>query len=108
MWKPIATLQLLLAVAAVAAPAVEERSTSISRNNRVGPKPPFRPLPDSTHRTKVCKVDSHGDGRDDSDLILAALEKCNNGGRAVFDKQYTIGTALNLQFLKHIDIGRLS
>ncbi|OKL62514.1 Exopolygalacturonase X-1 [Talaromyces atroroseus] len=104
MWRPISTLQLLLVVAAVAAPAIEEISTSISRNNRVSPKPPFSPLPDTSSRSKVCKVDSYGDGRDDSDHILAALKKCNNGGRAVFDKQYTIGTALNLQFLKHIDL----
>lgn len=109
--KPISTLQLLLAVtAAAAAPAIEERSSSsaaLSRNSLVGPKPPFNPLPNTSHRTKVCPVDSYGDGRDDSEHILAALKKCNNGGRAVFDKQYTIGTALNLQFLNHIDLGKM-
>lgn len=105
--KFLSSLQLLLAVApALAAPALEERSTSISRNAIVGPKHPFNPLPDSRKRTKVCHVPSHGNGKDDSEYILAALKDCNNGGRAVFDKKYVIGTALDLQFLKHIDLGK--
>lgn len=97
---------LLLAGAALAAPNTE-RSVSISRNHAVSPKHPFHPLPDTKHRTKVCYVESHGDGTDDSKYILQAIKKCNNGGRVVFDKSYTIGTALDLQFLKHIDLGSL-
>lgn len=100
------TIQLLLASAALAAPSTEGK-LSVSRNHAVSPKHPFRPLPDTKHRTKVCYVDSHGDGTDDSKYILEAIKKCNNGGRVVFDKNYTIGTALDLQFLKHIDLGKL-
>lgn len=52
---------------------------------------------------------SHGDGSDDSKFILSALHQCNHGGKVVFaeDKEYTIGTALDLTFLKHIDLGTL-
>lgn len=99
-------LHLLLASAAFAVPNVED-SLSISRNHVVSPKHPFYPLPDTRHRSKICKVESHGDGTDDSEYVLHAIRKCNNGGRVVFDKNYTIGTALDLQFLKHIDLGNL-
>ncbi|OJJ55877.1 hypothetical protein ASPSYDRAFT_60051 [Aspergillus sydowii CBS 593.65] len=77
-----------------------------SRNDAVAPKPPFRPLPHSYPREKVCHVRSHGDGSDDSKFILSALHQCNHGGKVVFaeDKEYTIGTALDLTFLKHIDL----
>ncbi|KAL2820093.1 Exopolygalacturonase X-1 [Aspergillus granulosus] len=86
--------------------AVEGHFTR-SRNDAVGPKPPFRPLPQSHSRKKVCHVRSYGDSsRDDSDFILSALRKCNHGGKVVFDahKEYTIGTALDLTFLKNIDL----
>ncbi|KAL4805890.1 Exopolygalacturonase X-1 [Aspergillus unguis] len=77
-----------------------------SRNDACGPKKPFRPLPPSHPRKKVCNVRSHGDGTDDSDFILSALKKCNYGGKVVFaeDEEYTIGTALDLRFLKHVDL----
>lgn len=103
-------LQLLLAATtALAAPSIEERSTGgISRNNRVGPKCAFKPLPETAKRNKVCNVKSHGNGKDDSDYILAALKSCNNGGKVVFDKDYTVGTALDIQWLKHIDLGTFS
>ncbi|CBF78078.1 hypothetical protein AN8761.2 [Aspergillus nidulans FGSC A4] len=79
---------------------------SRSRNDAVGPKRPFKPLPYSHPRKKVCHVRSHGDGRDDSAFILSALKSCNNGGKVVFaeEKEYTIGTALDLTFLKHVDL----
>jgi galacturan 1,4-alpha-galacturonidase len=37
---------------------------------------------------------------------MKALHKCNNGGKVVFDadKLYTVGTALDMTFLKHIDL----
>ncbi|RJE26348.1 Exo-polygalacturonase [Aspergillus sclerotialis] len=37
---------------------------------------------------------------------MSALKKCNNGGKVVFDsdKHYTIGTALDMTFLKHVDL----
>jgi galacturan 1,4-alpha-galacturonidase len=55
-------------------------------------------------------VESHGDGSDDSALVLAAMKKCNNGGHVVFPEgtHYTIGKAMDLTFLEHIDIGSLS
>ncbi|KAL1999933.1 hypothetical protein VTN02DRAFT_3789 [Thermoascus thermophilus] len=79
---------------------------STSRNNLCWPHLPFRPLPPSLNRTKVCHVPSRGDGTDDSAAILRALHECNHGGKVVFDqdKHYTIGTALDLTFLKHIDL----
>ncbi|KAE8551562.1 hypothetical protein EYB25_005452 [Talaromyces marneffei] len=99
------TLQLLLAATTVlAVPSIDERSPSISRNKQVGPKCAFKPLPETAKRNKVCKVKTHGNGKDDSDYILAALKSCNNGGKVVFDKDYTIGTALDIQWLKHIDL----
>lgn len=52
-------------------------------------------------------VKANGNGKDDSKNILSAIKSCNNGGHVVFpkDKNYTIGTALDLTFLKHIDLG---
>lgn len=71
------------------------------------PKHPGFPFPVSPHRHKVCYVNSHGDGKDDSSYVLQALHECNNGGHAVFKEgvKYTIGTALDLTFLEHIDVG---
>lgn len=45
---------------------------------------------------------------DDSQYILEALNECNNGGTVIFPEYWTyvIGTALNMTFLKHVDIGR--
>ncbi|GAT18805.1 exopolygalacturonase X [Aspergillus luchuensis] len=79
---------------------------SRSREAACGPKKPFRPLPTSQSRDKTCHVRSHGDGTDDSDYILSALNQCNHGGKVVFDedKEYIIGTALNMTFLKNIDL----
>jgi galacturan 1,4-alpha-galacturonidase len=55
-------------------------------------------------------VQSHNDGvTDDSAYILDALHDCNNGGHVVFREgiKYLIGTALDLTWLNHIDIGKL-
>ncbi|KAL2871468.1 putative extracellular exo-polygalacturonase [Aspergillus lucknowensis] len=87
--------------------ATVEGHFSHSRNDAVGPKRPFRPLPPSHLRKRVCHVRSHGDSSyDDAEFILSALKECNHGGKVVFDadKEYTIGTALDLTFLKHIDL----
>jgi galacturan 1,4-alpha-galacturonidase len=73
------------------------------------PKQPSRPLPSPPPRNKVCYVQSHNNGiTDDSKYILDALHDCNNGGHVVFREglKYTIGTALDLTFLNHIDIGK--
>jgi galacturan 1,4-alpha-galacturonidase len=72
------------------------------------PKTPHIPPPWTPPRNKVCYVKSHNDSvTDDSTYILDALHDCNNGGHVVFTQgvKYTIGTALDLTFLNHIDIG---
>jgi galacturan 1,4-alpha-galacturonidase len=71
------------------------------------PKTPHQPLPSHQTRSKICYVSSHDDGTDDSSYILSAVNSCNNGGHVVFkkDTQYSIGTALDLRFLRHIDLG---
>ena len=60
-------------------------------------------------RERVCPVKSEGDGRDDAMNILRAIHDCNNGGRVWFKpgELYTIGTALDLSFMNHIDLGEL-
>ncbi|KAI9372297.1 pectin lyase fold/virulence factor [Aspergillus egyptiacus] len=77
-----------------------------TRNDAVAPNHPFRPLPPSPQRRKTCHVDTHGDGTDDSSFILSAINQCNRGGKVIFDadKEYTIGTALDLTFLRNIDL----
>ncbi|PWY90437.1 Exopolygalacturonase precursor [Aspergillus sclerotioniger CBS 115572] len=79
---------------------------SRSRNAACSPHKPFRSLPTSSSRDRTCHVRSHGNGTDDSDYILSALHQCNHGGKVVFDadKEYIIGTALNMTFLKNIDL----
>jgi galacturan 1,4-alpha-galacturonidase len=72
------------------------------------PHHPSKPPPSPPPRNRVCYVKSHNDGvTDDSTYILDALHDCNNGGHVVFAEglKYTIGTALDLTFLEHIDIG---
>ncbi|KAL9115685.1 MAG: hypothetical protein Q9227_000053 [Pyrenula ochraceoflavens] len=73
------------------------------------PKSPGSPPPTSAQRNgTICYVQSHNDSvTDDSPYILDAINKCNNGGHVVFTEgtEYIIGTALDLTFLKHIDIG---
>ena len=91
---------------------VEGKAPSASKYSRTEackPHHPFRPLPVSQARTRTCHVSSHGNGKDDSKNILKALHKCNNGGKVVFDedKTYTVGTALDMTFLKHVDLGTL-
>ena len=84
--------------------------TSSKPNVIFSPKTPKYAPPPSTPRTKVCYVQSYGNGTDDSPYIVAAIDECNNGGHVVFTEgtQYTIGTALNLTYLNSIDIGRSS
>lgn len=85
--------------------AVEGRE--YSRTDACKPHHPFKPLPASQARTKTCHVANHGKGKDDSANILSALKKCNNGGKVVFDadKTYTVGKAMDMTFLKHVDLG---
>ncbi len=94
---------------------LEERNvpqhTSPRPSVSCSPKKPSKPQPPSPPREKVCYVRSHNDSiTDDSEYILSALHSCNNGGHVVFKEglQYTIGTALDLTFLNHIDIGNFT
>lgn len=77
-------------------------------NYNIGPYHPYRPIPHSPSRSKTCVVKANENGSDDSQSILNALHECNNGGRVVFSKneKYIIGTALDMTFLNHIDIGK--
>lgn len=71
------------------------------------PNAPFLDLPASPSRNRTCFVKSHDDlTTDDSEYILSALHECNHGGQVVFPQGTTcvVGTALDLQFLKHVDI----
>ncbi|OQD75603.1 hypothetical protein PENDEC_c006G03230 [Penicillium decumbens] len=85
---------------------VPNEGKGYSRTDACKPHHPFKPLPASQARTKTCHVANNGKGKDDSANILTALKKCNNGGKIVFDadKTYTIGTALDMTFLKHVDL----
>lgn len=62
----------------------------------------------SPSRTKVCIV--NGGTNDDSNAILEAFKKCNNGGHVLLKSgtTYTIGQPLDLRFLKHVDWGIVS
>ncbi|KAF7966000.1 hypothetical protein HWV62_40503 [Athelia sp. TMB] len=62
-------------------------------------------MPKSITRTKTCVVPAFGNGTDDSAAILKAFHTCNSGGSVVLsaNKTYTIGTALDLTFLRHVD-----
>ncbi len=83
--------------------------TSPRPNVECHPKTPHNPKPSPPPRTKTCYVKSHNDGvTDDSEYFLDALHDCNYGGHVVLPEgtKYIIGTALDLTFLNHIDIGK--
>jgi hypothetical protein len=103
-------LSTILAVASATLAIAKSYPDHVSPRPKVSchPKTPHRPPPNPPPRNKVCYVKSHNDSlTDDSPYILDALHTCNNGGHVVFKEglKYTIGTALDLTFLKHIDIG---
>lgn len=82
------------------------RHQSLRPDINFSPNEPFKPFPSSPARNKTCYVSSHNDSTtDDSNYILSAVEKCNNGGHIVFSQgqKYIIGTALNLT-LSHVDL----
>lgn len=72
------------------------------------PKQPRVAVPSPPARTKFCTVKSHGNGSDDSAFVLSAFHQCNNGGHVLFaaNTTYTVGTAMDWTFLRHIDIGK--
>lgn len=80
---------------------------SISKRRDIRPypkQPKIAPRYASTARTKTCTVT--GGKTNDAPAILAAAKSCNNGGTVVFLKSttYNVGTALDLTFLKHVDL----
>jgi galacturan 1,4-alpha-galacturonidase len=84
---------------------VQTHNTSVKahESNRpslvYSPQRPYKKMHASPKRTKKCIVKSHNDFKtDDSEYILKAVEKCNNGGHVVFP-------ALDLTGLRRIDIG---
>jgi galacturan 1,4-alpha-galacturonidase len=83
------------------------RAASKRPNHPIKPYHPGKPFLSSPARSKTCTVKSYGNGKDDSQYVLSAIKSCNNGGHVVFSKgkTYTVGTALDLTFLKHIDLG---
>ncbi|KAF4220040.1 hypothetical protein CNMCM8980_003329 [Aspergillus fumigatiaffinis] len=98
-----AVCQLLTLTAAL---PTESDSLAQRPSLEVAPQGAFKPFPFSHPRHKICHVKSHGDGSDDSEYILRAFRKCSPGGRVVFDKDkvYTIGKAMDIRFLKRVDI----
>lgn len=93
---------LALGTAAHAARVVPERP-----DIKPSPFQPYKAFPESTPRdpNKVCFVKpSCTEGGNDAPKILAAFEKCNDGGTIVLDENYTICSPLDLRFLKHVDV----
>lgn len=74
------------------------------RDIKPHPKQPKQSHYVSAARTKTCTVS--GGKLDDAPAILAAAKMCNDGGTVVFSKSttYNVGTALDLTFLKHVDL----
>jgi hypothetical protein len=107
----VLTIGLLQATAVLASPYDVRNAKVVSSkrpNHPVAPHHPGKTFPASPARTKTCIVQACGNGTDDSANILKAIKQCNNGGHVVFpkDQKFTIGTALDLTFLNHIDLGR--
>ncbi|PSK60570.1 Endopolygalacturonase B [Elsinoe australis] len=103
-----ALLGLLSATSVLATPTSQSHSVNARPDVKVKPKAPFAPIPSLPARNrKTCTVPSHNDLKtDDAPAILSAIKDCNNGGHVIFsaDKTYLIGTALDLTFLKDIDL----
>lgn len=108
---------LVAAASATVAPLAEYKASHPSTSKHTStrppvqcqPKAPSNPPRPSPARNRTCYVQSHGDGvTDDSPYILNAINDCNNGGHVVFSEgtEYIIGTALDLTFLKSIDLGK--
>ncbi|KAJ9496310.1 hypothetical protein H2202_008268 [Exophiala xenobiotica] len=92
---------------AVLAVATHRKGPSPRPDIVTRPHQPTQPNRPSPPRTKTCYVQSHNDSiTDDSSYILSALHECNDGGHVVFDADtsYVIGKALDMTFLRHIDI----
>lgn len=65
------------------------------------------PMPYSPARDagRYCYVKPGiSEDRDDAAAIFDAFHKCNDGGTIIFDRDYLIGSPLDLTFLRHIDV----
>jgi galacturan 1,4-alpha-galacturonidase len=102
------TCGFLQATAALASPHSISDNAIKREPHPIAPYSPGKPVITSPPRTKTCVVKANGNGTDDSANILQAIKKCNNGGHVILpkDQKFTIGTALDLTFLKHIDLGK--
>lgn len=100
---------LRAAAALLLASSASAGSAAYSARPQIVPSPeqPRLPVPSPAARTKFCTVKTHGNGSDDSAFVLSAFHECNDGGHVLFaaNTTYTVGTAMDWTFLKHIDIG---
>ncbi|KAI1475997.1 glycoside hydrolase family 28 protein [Daldinia eschscholtzii] len=99
----------LAATLAFLSPVLATRHSKIPARPNVVPGPygVSRAIPLSPPREegRYCYVKQGCNiNRDDAPHVVRALHECNNGGTVVFDKSYLIGSPLDLNFLKHIDI----
>jgi galacturan 1,4-alpha-galacturonidase len=104
-------MKFTLPLAVLSASAALVGASCVSRRPTLNPMPytPRVPFPSPPKRTRVCTVETHGDGiTDDSQNILTAFHACNGGGHVLFPrgKTFIIGTAMDWTFLKNIDIGK--
>ncbi|KAI0174650.1 polygalacturonase [Pestalotiopsis sp. NC0098] len=99
-----------LALAASAQAASQIGSISPNTGKTSISRPDVQPYPYNTGRAAVVSPERVTEcfvvptGGDDSEVFLAALQECNNGGKVVLDSNYTIGSVLDLTFLDSIDI----
>jgi galacturan 1,4-alpha-galacturonidase len=107
IWHAGVFVAALLATAAGALPSSAGANdfAPVGRPNIIpwphGCGKPHHPSPP---RDRHCNVVPRGQGQDDAPGILQAFRSCNSGGTVVLDKSYTIGTPLDLTFLKHVDV----
>jgi galacturan 1,4-alpha-galacturonidase len=92
--------------------ATETNDGSVRPTVICSPIQPRLPPPVHGKRDKICHVryNHRRPEADDSDYVIDAMRRCNDGGHVIFSPgvTYNIGTALDLTFLKHIDIGTKS
>ncbi|KAI6357816.1 hypothetical protein MCOR07_003860 [Pyricularia oryzae] len=104
----LAILALALGIAARDNPAQEPRDPALNRPViNVGPYTTGKPFPASPprDRNRVCRVTGSGSmDRDDSQAILEAMHQCNDGGGVILEGKITVAKALDLTFLRRIDV----
>ncbi|KAK0631402.1 exopolygalacturonase [Immersiella caudata] len=102
--KPLVFLSAALSLALALEYQLSPRPTLIPAP--YNPRVPF-PNPPRRSSSKVCVVNTYGDGiTDDSPNILFAFHQCNDGGHVLFLRgvTYLVRTAIDLTFLRHVDI----